>query len=743
MNLRSVSRPPYAIWTVASFILASSGISAQTPFLTYDFENGGLADFFNPVGLEAIDLCGQNLPAGEATVDSGELLMTNDEFLGLAIVSLDPDIVATEFPPVSRDYALRLRFNLETVNQLSVYVRSRIGIDRDLNKVHSILERGYSTAILPQALDPAYPDGLLALAELTGCHELVAHPEWPGADGEGYARVVPGVAIVPGDWYWLEVAAQGNDEGGPVLITVKVWVDGDDPPAVPQIVVTDLDGIAHTPETLDPAADVEVSFGTSFDFGQQPGATCRIDDITITELEGCKDPPLEAVRDLWNTTLVAEGMPVAIYTEGEEYEVKIALSSPRPAGACAAAGEITIIETVPTGWDISGVSSGGTVGGNLITWSVQAAAVPDTLTYRVKPTAGGRVAFLGEVSEPGNDLTFIVTGEDTAAGEAVLAPVSDFGSIQHWLILGPFTRQVGGASPGDAELARDYLTDGVITEVDIAPSAGDTIEPDYTIVPDAGAAASTGLAPNSLGRNPGDLPTWIEWRDYDDADDRIDFESVYGALDEDMAYAVTYLDVSEEVTVNFGVSSDDSVQVLLDGVEIHKRSIGRGALGRAYLDTPFSFPSLGGIVLEAGRHILMVKVFEGGGEHNFRVGFLDDSGIEIAGGPPEITVSLEPGIAPEAPKFRRGDSDSDGSINITDAIFTLSYLFTGGSTPPCLDAADGDDDGNVAITDAIRVLGFLFIGGPAPPPPGEACGFDPTADPMDVCIYGPGGSGCR
>ncbi|HVR74085.1 MAG TPA: hypothetical protein VMT52_07130 [Planctomycetota bacterium] len=737
MSLRNVSRHSSVPWTVVSFILASSGISAQAPFLMYDFENGSLADFFNPVGIEAIDLCGDLIPAGEATVDSGELLMTNDAFLGLAIVSLDPDIVASEFPPDSRDYALRLRFNLETVNQLSVYVRGRLGIDRDLERVHSILERGYVAAIFPEALDPAYPEGLLALAEFTGCHEAIDHPEWPGAEGEGYARVAPGFPIISGDWYWLEVATQGNDEGGPVLITVKLWVDGDDPPAIPQIVVTDPDGIAHTPETLDPAADVEVSLGTSFDVAQQPGATCRIDDITITELEGCKDPPLEAVRDLWNTTILAEGLPVASYTEGEEYEVNIALSSPRPAGACAAAGEITITEMVPTGWDISGVTQGGAVDGNVITWSIQASTVPITLTYKVTPPAGGRVAFLGDVSEPGNDLTFVVTGEDTAAGEAVLAPVSDFGSIQHWLILGPFTRQVGGNSPGDVELARDYLTDGVLTELDITPRAGETIEPDY-----AGAAASTGLAPNSLGRNPDDIPTWIEWRDYDDADDRIDFESVYGEVDEVMAYAATYLDVAEDTIVNFGVSSDDSVQVLLDGVEIHKLSIGRGATGRTYQDTPFSFPSLGGIELSAGRHLLMVKVFEGGGDHNFRVGFLDDTGLEIAGGPPEITVLLEPVIEPVDPKFRRGDSDADGATNITDAIFTLSYLFTGGRTPTCLDAADGDDDGQVAITDPIRVLGFLFIGGPPPPPPGDACGIDPTEDDLGPCVYTPGGVAC-
>jgi len=39
----------------------------------------------------------------------------------------------------------------------------------------------------------------------------------------------------------------------------------------------------------------------------------------------------------------------------------------------------------------------------------------------------------------------------------------------------------------------------------------------------------------------------------------------------------------------------------------------------------------------------MVKVFEGFGAHNFRVGFLDDSGKPIPGGPPGVEVVLMPG----------------------------------------------------------------------------------------------------
>ncbi|MGQ9591173.1 MAG: hypothetical protein ACUVYA_12885 [Planctomycetota bacterium] len=81
-----------------------------------------------------------------------------------------------------------------------------------------------------------------------------------------------------------------------------------------------------------------------------------------------------------------------------------------------------------------------------------------------------------------------------------------------------------------------------------------------------------------------------------------------------------------------------------------------------------------------------------------------------------------------AKRFERGDADSSGSFNITDGIFILNYLFLGGPTPGCLDAADTNDDGGVNITDGIYILNFLFLGGSAPPPPHEACGTDPTED---------------
>lgn len=87
-------------------------------------------------------------------------------------------------------------------------------------------------------------------------------------------------------------------------------------------------------------------------------------------------------------------------------------------------------------------------------------------------------------------------------------------------------------------------------------------------------------------------------------------------------------------------------------------------------------------------------------------------------------------LAPPAPDFIRGDADLSETFDLTDAIFTLSYLFLGGPTPPCLEAADSNDSGTLDLTDAVYLLNWLFLGGPEPPAPFGECGVDPTEDDL-------------
>jgi hypothetical protein len=84
--------------------------------------------------------------------------------------------------------------------------------------------------------------------------------------------------------------------------------------------------------------------------------------------------------------------------------------------------------------------------------------------------------------------------------------------------------------------------------------------------------------------------------------------------------------------------------------------------------------------------------------------------------------------------FRRGDFGGDGTVDLSDSINMLSYLFTGGSEPGCMDSSDIDDNGLVDIADAVLLLGYLFTGGAPPASPHETCGEDTTTDPLECLI---------
>jgi hypothetical protein len=84
--------------------------------------------------------------------------------------------------------------------------------------------------------------------------------------------------------------------------------------------------------------------------------------------------------------------------------------------------------------------------------------------------------------------------------------------------------------------------------------------------------------------------------------------------------------------------------------------------------------------------------------------------------------------------FVRGEVNADEDLNIGDPVSILFYLFSDSLTPVCLDSADADDSGAIDITDAVYLLGFLFTGGPEPPAPFPLPGLDPTASDPYECI---------
>jgi len=91
----------------------------------------------------------------------------------------------------------------------------------------------------------------------------------------------------------------------------------------------------------------------------------------------------------------------------------------------------------------------------------------------------------------------------------------------------------------------------------------------------------------------------------------------------------------------------------------------------------------------------------------------------------------------ERPRFHRGDPNANGDMDLSDGVFAFAYLFLGGPTPGCLEAADTQNDGGIDLSDSIAILNHLFLGGPppaSPGPPSEPCGEDPSSpgSPSDL-----------
>ena len=92
-----------------------------------------------------------------------------------------------------------------------------------------------------------------------------------------------------------------------------------------------------------------------------------------------------------------------------------------------------------------------------------------------------------------------------------------------------------------------------------------------------------------------------------------------------------------------------------------------------------------------------------------------------------------------AADFSRGDANSDGTLNIADAIFMLNFLYQNGPAPECMDAADLNDDGQVDLADPIHLL---IVQNPTghgfePGLPPVLCGPDPSVDTLDCVVFPP------
>jgi len=196
------------------------------------------------------------------------------------------------------------------------------------------------------------------------------------------------------------------------------------------------------------------------------------------------------------------------------------------------------------------------------------------------------------------------------------------GFARDWLVLGPYRRDNTGGNPGEANMRLDYITNGAaVTETSFVPSIDATVNTYYSV-----AASSAYLYRPGNGYPTPTVKYWLA------PDDWININTdVYPpppGLNNNNAivYAWTWADnkTSAPLTCYVAVDRDDSIQILINGVEVGIMNAGGGNLGTN--TTRNAWP----VTLDPGSNLVMVKIFNGGGGYGWRLRFQSDGATGAA-----------------------------------------------------------------------------------------------------------------
>ncbi len=80
---------------------------------------------------------------------------------------------------------------------------------------------------------------------------------------------------------------------------------------------------------------------------------------------------------------------------------------------------------------------------------------------------------------------------------------------------------------------------------------------------------------------------------------------------------------------------------------------------------------------------------------------------------PDQADSDEDGIG-DACEYICGDANKDGTVNVSDAVYVINYVFIGGDPPDPMAAGDCNCDGSCNVSDAVWIINYVFVGGNTP-----------------------------
>jgi len=100
-----------------------------------------------------------------------------------------------------------------------------------------------------------------------------------------------------------------------------------------------------------------------------------------------------------------------------------------------------------------------------------------------------------------------------------------------------------------------------------------------------------------------------------------------------------------------------------------------------------------------------------------------------------VTVAVTLNVTTQTCQGRCGDANEDGSVNVSDAVYVINYVFITGSPEPKPVKACGDanSDASVNVSDAVYIINYVFIVGS--PAPSDCSPGAPAWGGLDCCAF--------
>ena len=65
-------------------------------------------------------------------------------------------------------------------------------------------------------------------------------------------------------------------------------------------------------------------------------------------------------------------------------------------------------------------------------------------------------------------------------------------------------------------------------------------------------------------------------------------------------------------------------------------------------------------------------------------------------------------------EYTCGNVNSDENVNVSDAVYLINYVFSGGAEPNPPESGDVNCDLKTNVSDAVWIINYVFASGPAP-----------------------------